>query len=103
MSQVITICATCQLGKSDMAEVLARALPDWVVAKRDCMSGCRRPSTLAFRAPGKTAYLFGDLSAEDLPMILRFAASYATSTTGDFEDARPFGALRTKVIARIPG
>lgn len=103
MSQVITLCASCKLGQGDFAGLLARALPDWVVATRDCMSGCKRPSTLAFRAPGKTAYLFGDLTAEDLPLILRFAAAYATSPTGDFADARPFGALRGKVIARIPG
>lgn len=103
MTQVLTLCASCLLGRGDFAQALARALPGWQVSTRDCMSGCKRPSTLAFRAPGKTAYLFGELTEADLPLILRFAEAYALSPTGDFADARPFGALRTKVIARIPG
>jgi predicted metal-binding protein len=67
------------------------------------MSGCTRPSTLAFRAPGKTTYLFGDLRAEDLADLLTFARLYAASPDGTFQDARPLGALRSKAIARIPG
>ena len=53
--------------------------------------------------PGKTAYLFGDLTAADLPDLLTFARAYAASPDGTFADARPLGTLRTKAIARIPG
>lgn len=67
------------------------------------MSGCTRPSTLAFRAPGKVAYLFGEIGAGDLPDLLTFARLYLASADGALGDARPLGALRTKALARIPG
>ena len=69
----------------------------------DCMSGCTRPSTLALRAPGKVAYLFGDLTEADLPDLVDFARAYEASPDGNFADARFVGTLRTKALARIPG
>jgi predicted metal-binding protein len=66
------------------------------------MSGCARPSTISFRSAGKTAFLFGDLTAADLDDLVRFARAYAGSNDGIFLDARPLGALRHKAIARIP-
>ncbi len=103
----ITICTTCPLGGPGFDTALATALTTAGVAARitttDCMSGCTRPSTIAFRSPGKTAYLFGDLAPDDLPGLVTFAALYAVSPDGTFPDARVLGALRTKAIARIPG
>lgn len=103
----ITLCQSCALGASGFAAPLAAALAAQGTAAdittTDCMSGCTRPSTAAFRAPGKTAYLFGNLTAEDLPDLLTFARLYADSPDGIFADARPLGALRSKAIARIPG
>lgn len=58
---------------------------------------------MAFRATGKTAYLFGDLTAGDLPDILSFLHAYAASPDGNFTDARILGGLRHKALARIPG
>ena len=69
----------------------------------DCMSGCRRSQTVAFRSPGKVAYLFGDITAEDLPLLRAFAGLYDASDDGSFADARVLGNLRTKALARIPG
>lgn len=103
MTATLTLCATCALGRGGAAERLRSALPDWHVATVDCMSGCTRPSTAAFRAEGKTAYLFGDLTEADLPDLERFARAYAASPDGTFADARIFGELRRKAIARIPG
>jgi predicted metal-binding protein len=103
----ITLCTTCDLGRGGFADALRDALSERGVEAditgTDCMSGCTRPSTIAFRAPGKTAYLFGDLTADDLPDLLIFAALYAASPDGTLADARPLGTLRTKAIARIPG
>ncbi len=65
MTHTLTICQSCPAGQTlntDLAD-----LPGYAVQGTDCMSGCTRPSTVAFRAPGKTAYLFGDLTAADLP------------------------------------
>ncbi len=103
MSHCVTLCASCPLGQGGFAEVLAARLPDWQVATVVCMSGCQRPSTIAFRAPGKTAYLFGEITEADLPEIETFAAAYLASADGSFADARIFGGLRMKAIARIPG
>ena len=103
----ITLCGSCALGRAGFAETLTGALADaGLVAQvvlTDCMSGCTRPSTCAFRAPGKMAYLFGDLTAEDLPDLLTFARVYAASPDGTLADARVIGGLRMKAIARIPG
>lgn len=104
---IVTLCATCALGKGAFAETLRQALAaqDLTAEIRltDCMSGCTRPSAVAVRAPGKTAYLLGDLSERDLPDLVAFVRLYAASPDGTFADARPLGSLRTKAIARIPG
>ncbi len=103
MTHRLILCATCPLGRGDFPGILAARLPDWQVTTAECMSGCARPSTLAFRAPGKTAYLFADITAADLPEIAVFARAYQVSTDGTFADARFLGGLRLKAIARIPG
>ncbi len=104
---IVTLCHSCALGQSGFAEPLREALVQAGLAAEvrttDCMSGCTRPSTCAFRAPGKTAYLFGELTAEDLPDLTTFARLYAASSDGNLDDARTIGALRMKAIARIPG
>ena len=98
------VCTSCSLGRAGFAETLRQAMPDFVqVHEIECMSGCTRDQTLAFRAPGKTAYLFGNITAADLPDLQTFAQAYAASPDGNFADARILGALRTKAIARIPG
>ena len=103
----ITLCQSCALGAGGFAARLETALAGAgiraTVGGVDCMSGCARPSTLSVRAPGKVAFLFGDLEDRDLEDIVGFARAYADSADGVFADARRFGALRHKVIARIPG
>jgi predicted metal-binding protein len=102
MTHRIILCGSCPAGLS-LGRSLSAALTDYTIAETDCMSGCARPSTAAFRAPGKTAYLFGDLTDDDLPDLTTFARLYAASPDGTFADTRPLGRLRTKAIARIPG
>ncbi|MFZ1662196.1 MAG: DUF1636 domain-containing protein [Paracoccaceae bacterium] len=104
---VVTVCASCPAGQSGLAEELRTAfgfkrLP-LEVREVDCMSGCTRPSSVAFRAQGKTAYLFGEITGEDVPDLVIFARLYLESIDGNLTDARPLGSLRTKAIARIPG
>ncbi len=99
----ITLCGNCELGQSGFADTLQAALPAAAVSTADCMSGCTRPSAIAFRASGKTAYLFGDITADDLPDLVRFVGYYEASPDGNFADARILGPLRLKAIARIPG
>ena len=102
MTHRIILCRTCPAGQS-LGRALSAAITYYSVTETECMSGCTRPSTAAFRAPGKTASLFGDLGEGDLPDLITFARLYLASRDGTFADARPLGALRTKAIARIPG
>lgn len=107
MEHVAIVCRSCPAGQAGLAQRLAAALSaaglTLTVRETDCLSGCTRPSSLAFRAPGKTAYLFGDIADADLPDILTFARLYLAAPDGNLADARPLGALRTKALARIPG
>ena len=101
------VCRSCPAGRDGLARALDAALTEAglrvAVEKIDCMSGCARPSTVAFRAEGKTAYLFGDITVADIPNLVTFLRLYAGSVDGDLADARPLGPLRGKAIARIPG
>lgn len=98
------VCTLCHLGRDGFAQTLRTAMPNGVeVLEIECMSGCTRDQTVAFRAPGKTAYLFGDITADDLPALQNFARLYAESPDGTFADARVLGDLRHKAVARIPG
>lgn len=103
----LTVCRSCPAGQAGFESQLQEAVEtlglNAKVSGIDCMSGCTRPSTLACRATGKTAYLFGDITAADLPDILTFLRLYAESPDGNFADARPLGSLRLKALARIPG
>ncbi|MES2432727.1 MAG: DUF1636 domain-containing protein [Pseudomonadota bacterium] len=97
------VCTLCQLGREGFGDTLRAAMPaDVQVLEIECMSGCTRDQTVAFRATGKTAYLFGDITAADLTDLQSFAVLYAASADGNFPDARVLGNLRTKAIARIP-
>lgn len=103
----VFVCVGCLLGRRGFANRLraafAAAADPAEVRDIDCMSGCTRNQTVAFRSPGKVAYLFGDLTDDDLPEMLKFSKLYAESPDGIFADARVLGVLRTKAIARIPG
>ncbi|UWQ78280.1 DUF1636 domain-containing protein [Leisingera sp. S132] len=102
----LTLCRTCRDADPALFGQVAAALEVDGVAARlqqvDCMSGCKRPQTLAVRQSGKTAYLFAEITAADLPDILSFLKMYRESPDGNFADARPLGRLRFKAIARIP-
>lgn len=97
------VCTTCSLGQNGFLKTASDAMDGIEVQGIDCMSGCTRDQTVAFRAPGKVAYLFGDITADDLPELRDFARLYAASTDGTFPDARVLGGLRHKALARIPG
>lgn len=97
------VCSLCKLGRAGFAKTLRAALPEVEVLEIACMSGCLRDQTVAFRATGKTAYLFGDITEQDVSDLQTFARLYAASPDGNFADARVLGNLRNKAIARIPG
>jgi predicted metal-binding protein len=96
------VCGICTVDSGAFAQTLKGEMPVEVIEVA-CMSGCTRAQTVAFRETGKIAYLFGDIGETDIPDLRNFAALYAASGDGHFEDARPLGTLRTKALARIPG
>jgi predicted metal-binding protein len=102
----LTLCRSCRSADLALPVRLTEALKQAGIAARvqevDCMSGCTRPQTLAVRQSGKTAYLFGEITAADLPDIVVFLRLFNESADGTLADARPLGALRMKAIARIP-
>ncbi|MGB3317170.1 MAG: DUF1636 domain-containing protein [Albidovulum sp.] len=100
----VTVCRSCPAGQNGLAERLRAEIGGEADLREvDCMSGCTRPSTVAFRAAGKTAYLFGDITGADIPNLAVFLRLYSASPDGNLADARPLGSLREKAIARIPG
>ncbi len=96
------VCTTCTEDSRAFLAKARNALPNLTIEPIDCMSGCARAQTVAFRAIGKTAYLFGEVTTVDLPALETFSVLYEASLDGIFPDARVLGGLRTKAIARIP-
>jgi len=104
----IVVCSTCEgADGKDFAARLRAALAergmDFTVQDHACLSVCRRPLSLAFSAPGKATYLFGDIDPGcDLDDTLAFAALYAGRADGWIEDARGAGRLRFCLVGRVP-
>ena len=96
------VCTTCTERSTVFLDAARKALPDLSIQPVACMSGCARAQTVAFRASGKTAYLFGDITEVDFASLETFSHLYAGSDDGTFDDARVLGDLRHKAIARIP-
>lgn len=96
------VCTTCA-PDAGFVDAARKGLPGLEVTPVDCMSGCAQAQTVAFRAPGKVAYLFGNITEDDFAELQNFARRYAASVDGTFADARVLGDLRTKALARIPG
>lgn len=69
-----------------------------------CLSSCSRSCTVAFQAPGKNTYLFGDLvpGDETAEHVLLCAALHANASDGALlRNDRP-ERLRSGILARLP-
>jgi predicted metal-binding protein len=69
-----------------------------------CMSGCDRACTVAFQAPGKHSYLFGDLQpdADTAAQVLACARLHAQSSDGALaRNDRP-QRLRSGILTKLP-
>lgn len=110
----IHVCISCRAAgePDDAARPGARLLGDLLARSGDgaaaivpveCLSVCKRPCTVAFSAPGKWTYVYGDLppdSAADT--ILAGAALYAAAADGIIPWKLRPDALKKGVVARIP-
>ena len=114
----ITVCRTCRpadlpddqvrpgarLAAALRRAVRERALDAEVSVKAvHCLSVCKRPCTVSVAAPGKFAYVIGDLAPESGPeALLDFARAYAEAPDGITAwRARP-EAVRKGTVARVP-
>ncbi|TAJ42093.1 MAG: DUF1636 domain-containing protein, partial [Chitinophagaceae bacterium] len=69
-----------------------------------CLSSCSRACSVAFQAPGKHTYLFGDLvpDAETAEHVLACAGLHAAASDGNLlRNERP-ARLRSGILARLP-
>ena len=69
-----------------------------------CLSSCGRACSVAFQAPGKHTYLFGDLQpdAETAEHVLLCADMHAAAVDGNLlRNERP-ARLRSGILARLP-
>jgi predicted metal-binding protein len=111
---VLFVCTSCQ--RADVARgpdeprsgerllaLLAAAFPGLRVEPVSCMNNCLRACTVAFAAPGKWTYVFGEVEPEaNLADVAALAALHAASADGQMPwSARPEG-LRRRSISRIP-
>jgi predicted metal-binding protein len=68
-----------------------------------CMAGCVRLLAVAFSAPGKASYLFGDIDPDrDASHLIAFARLYNSLPDGWCNEGQRPPGLAGKVLARIP-
>ena len=97
----VTICGTC--GEGAGRALAARMEGVAEVRVVPCLMACGRPLALAVDAPGKGTYLFADVEAATASGDLAaFIALLDASPDGEIADARPAGALRLRLMARLP-
>ncbi|PJF11264.1 DUF1636 domain-containing protein [Pseudorhodobacter sp. MZDSW-24AT] len=114
MTAVLHICTTCRAGQpvaegtacpgKALHDLLAQeAMPEGVRLRAvECLSACDHGCAVALSKPGAWSYVYGRMSAEDAPEILRGAGLYAATSDGivPWRD-RPV-IFRKQSLARIP-
>lgn len=99
----VFVCGECPGGAGRLARI--RAVLEGqgaAVAASACLGGCRSGASVAIRAPGGMAYLFGPVDDEEIACLPMLIALYRAAPAGAIADARPLGALRLRLLARIP-
>ncbi|MDO9203059.1 MAG: DUF1636 domain-containing protein [Hydrogenophaga sp.] len=120
MTELI-VCTTCRpagnpreqraagdlLYEAVQAEQAFGEQPEWAhiqVRGVACTAGCSRACTVAFQAPGKHSYQFGDLApaADVARQLLDCAVLHHRAPDGNLaRDARP-PLLRNGILCRLP-
>lgn len=110
----VLICDTCERAGSAptaAAEVasLRAALAEaglaeaFSVSATSCLGGCEAPVCLSVQGAGRAVYVFSELDIAALEGdIAAFCRMYLEADRGWIEDARPAGALRFHLRARVP-
>ncbi|MFN3844708.1 MAG: DUF1636 family protein [Paracoccaceae bacterium] len=114
MTVVLHVCMTCRAGQPvaegavcpgrRLYDVLSAAeMPDGLkIRPVECLSACDHGCSVALSKPGAWSYVYGRLTEEDAPEILRGAALFAATVDGlvPWRD-RPV-IFRKQCLARVP-
>src|SRR5262245_63104901 len=82
---VVSICTTCKTADGilvgpDMFEAVKAAADrtgaDLQLRRVQCLSVCKRPTTVAVSSSGRYTFLFGDLQVEAADDLLSFVLAY---------------------------
>lgn len=76
---------------------------DFEISGTALLTGCFRPCTVAFRASGKTTYLFGDVDPDpDIDTLVAFADGYRALETDRAVSGRELRQHQRPVLTRSP-
>ncbi len=109
----IFVCTTCQrseipraLDEPRCGEKLHAALVDasaYPVEAVSCLNNCLKGCTVAFGAPGKWSYVFGEVQPEShIADVIAIADFHAASQDGQVPWGKRPESLKRKTVARIP-
>ncbi|MEL6458503.1 MAG: DUF1636 domain-containing protein [Cyanobacteria bacterium J06621_15] len=122
-AHTIFVCTTCaskwingkRVGESGGEKLLKRLqddYPNWELNQEftikpvECMSACNRSCVISFASPGKTTYLFGDISSDLTPAevegVFNCAGKYYVHPEGSLPWAERSQPLKKGILARIP-
>ena len=86
----------------------AAPLAGLAIEPHECLGACSRACAIAFNAPGKYIYLFGDLPVDDERLestataVMTFATQYHAKSDGTISYIKCPELLKKRVVARIP-
>ncbi|MDX3928963.1 MAG: DUF1636 domain-containing protein [Shinella sp.] len=106
----IIVCNRCKDGTGRAAAPVLQARLDphrtaggFRVETVACLAGCGRPLAVAFTAPEKATFLFGDIDpVRDAEALLAFGRQYRDLADGWCNEGQRPAGLRNKTLARIP-
>ncbi|MDZ7904700.1 MAG: DUF1636 domain-containing protein [Cypionkella sp.] len=83
--------------------LLAADCPEGItITPVECLSACSETGAIALQGAGKWSYVYGRLTAADVPDILAGAATYAASADGIVPWRERPQIFRKQSLARIP-
>lgn len=108
---VVSVCVTCKTAEGALAGPAmfdaihaAAAKHDGIVQVRrvQCLSVCKRPTTVAVSSADGYTFLFGDLQPDGAGAVVSFVESYRKSTYGLVPWRERADILRKGMVARLP-
>jgi predicted metal-binding protein len=78
------------------------------IEPNECLGACGRSCAIAFNAPGKFIYLFGDLPVDDEQIestataVMKFASQYHTKADGTISYLKCPELLKKRVVGKVP-